>query len=617
MTSLNDFKVDEKKVWFGEYWAEGVPKQIYDVEGIVIEPLLEGFMRSADERGFWDKNICMAVYGPYIEKITFRDLIKKAKQFGTFLHKLGIRKGDVVAIELPNSINFVIAYLGTLYIGGIMAGINPTYKPMELLHALNITDAKVLVVMDALYAQGPSTILPKTKVKHVVSTNLLDFVTAGSDTVNALRTNLPDLQHTIPDETEYYKVYRMKDAVFSTEPKEIKVDIDPWTEPAAFLMTGGTTGLPKAAMLSHANLIVNLYQQRDWVRLESGMIDISIIPFFHSYGLTSCMNGSLYLGMVMLIFPKPPDEKHLCETVKQLEAPQQILYPSVELLFKRLIDFAEDMGEDAFKKEYDIHEKLKFASQGAGPLHDYVRIPFEKVFCTIRPGYGLTETSPVVSSSPFWGPNKFGKIGLPLPGTDVAIFDAENFDLGPICDGTPERNNFGVEHTGEICVAGPQVMLGYKGEQDEQEDNLKFWNGKRWLLTGDIGFLDEHGFIEIRDRKKSLVKVAGHSVFPKEVEQIMGSNPFISEVAVAGLPDKQRGEAVKAWVVLKPGKKEGIDITTDQLKNWCEENMARWKCPTYIEFIEQLPVTTTGKVLRRQLQEGDISKIEEGKNIKG
>jgi len=593
MSKLEEFKVDESKVWFGEYWPEGVPKQIYEVEGIVVEPLFDGFQRCATESDFWDKDVCMAVFGSYIEKVTFRALIEKAKRFGTFLYNLGIRKGDVVAIDLPNSINFVIAYMGSLYIGAIMAGINPTYKPIELEHALNITEAKVLVTMDGFYALGRQTVLPNTQVEHVISTNLLDFVTAEPNTFNALRGVIPDVQGTIPDETDDYKVYRMKEIVSKTEPKDIKTEIDPWNDPAAYLMTGGTTGLPKAAMLSHANLLVNLYQQRE------------------------VMNGSLFLGMVMLIFAKPPDDKHLCETVKKLEAPQQIIYAGVEMLFKRLIDFVEEMGEENFKKEYDLHEKLKFASQGAGPLHDYVRIPFEKVFCPIRPGYGLTETSPVVSASPFWGPNKFGKIGLPIPGTDLVIFDSENFELGPICDGTPELGNFGVEHTGEICVAGPQVMLGYKGEQEEQEDNIKYWNGKRWLLTGDIGFTDEHGFLEIRDRKKSLIKVAGHSVFPKEVEQIMGLHPIVDEVAVAGLPDKNRGEAVKAWVTLKPENEVGVNITGKKLKEWCAENMARWKCPTYIEFIKELPVTMTGKVLKLELQKIDLSKLKEGKEIIG
>ena len=174
MASLEDFKVKENKVWFtGGYWPEGVPTQITDVEGIVIEPLYDGFLRAANEKNLWDNDICVAAFGPYLESITYRKLIDSAKKFGTFLYELGIRKGDVVAIDLPNSINFVIAYIGTIYIGATMAGINPTYKPMELVHALQITEAKVLVVMDALYKLGPESILPKTQVKHVVSTIFL------------------------------------------------------------------------------------------------------------------------------------------------------------------------------------------------------------------------------------------------------------------------------------------------------------------------------------------------------------------------------------------------------------------------------------------------------------
>ena len=287
------------------------------------------------------------------------------------------------------------------------------------------------------------------------------------------------------------------------------------------------------------------------------------------------------------------------------------------MLFKRLIDFVESMGVEEFKEKYDFWKKLTYATSGAGPLHDYVRIPFEKVFCPIRVGYGLTETSPVTSVAPFWGEYKVGKLGLPLPGVDWAIFPSNDFEEGPICDGTPEMNNFGVEHTGEICITGPHIMLGYLGEQKEQEDNLKWWNGKRWLLSGDIGYMDEHGFVEIRDRKKSLIKVSGHSVFPKEVEELMGHHDMVDEVAVAGLPDETTGESVKAWVTLKEGYKADRDITADQLKEWCLENMAKWKSPKYVEFVRSLPVSMTGKVQRRALQEKDLDRIEKGRSIKG
>lgn len=623
MPSLNDpeFIVDEKKVWFtppeeGGYWPEGVPKQLRDVEDVEILPMWEYFLKAADLYGTHDNDICIFVYGPYIERVKLRTIFDYAKRFGTFLHQtLGIRKGDVVAIDLPNSINFVVAYLGCQYIGAIAQGINPTYRPMELLHSLNMTKAKVFVMMDMLYIAGPKDVLPKTDVKFLIPSNFVDFFTADEATIEKL--GVPNARDKIPDETENYKVYWMDKIIKETQPEEIKVDIDPWTDPAIYLMTGGTTGLPKVAMLSHANLSANLNMIKPWTNLGPGVITIGSIPFFHSFGMTCVMNAALGIGMVMLLFPKPPSDDVLCEAINKIDAPEGIIYTGVEMWFKRFTDFVQEMGVDEFKKKYDLWKKLRYATQGAGPLHSYVKDPFESIFCPIRSGYGLTETSPVHSVAPFWGPTKSGKLGLPIPGADWTIFPSDNFEAGPICDGTKERGGFGIENTGEICCAGPHIMLGYLGTQKEQEDNLKYWGGKRWLLTGDIGFMDEHGWVEIRDRKKSLIKVSGHSVFPKEVEELMGIHEKIDEVAVAGLPDEMTGEAVKAWVTLKKGFKADRDITTEQLKEWCVNNMAKWKSPKYIEFVRKMPVSMTGKVQRRELQEKDLSKLKSGKEIKG
>ena len=619
VTDLNDFLVDESKVWFGEYWPEGVPKQIKDIEDVAVNSIWDGFIKSANDYDTWDNDICLFVLGTYIERVKLRKLIEMAKKFGTFLHDLGIKKGDVVAIDLPNSINFVVSYMGVQYIGAIAQGINPTYRPLELLHSLTMTDAKVFVMMDALYIAGPNSILQKTKVEHVISSNLLDFITAEGEELDALKATIPSFQDKVPDSADQYKVYRMKKIIDETEAKEIKVDIDPWTDPAVYLMTGGTTGLPKVAMLSHANLVLNLLMIKPWTNLEPEMITIGSIPFFHSFGMTCVMSGALFLGMQMLLFPRPPTDDVLCDVITKLDAPKGVMYVGVEMLFKRMLDYVDSMGKEEFKKKYDIWKKIKYATSGAGPLHDYVREPWEEVFCPIRVGYGLTETSPITSVAPFWGKYKNGKLGLPMPGTDWAIFnsDSSKFDEGPICDGIKEHGGFGVENTGEICVSGPQVMLGYLGEQAEQEDNLKMWGGKRWLLTGDIGFMDEDGFVEIRDRKKSLIKVSGHSVFPKEVEELMGEHEMIDEVAVASIPDEKSGEAVKAWVTLKKGFKAPKDIDSDILKKWCVENMAKWKSPRYIEFVRKLPVSMTGKVQRRELQEKDLDKLKKGKEIKG
>ncbi len=617
MTDLNNFLVKENKVWYtGGHWPTGVPHQIKDIEDVFVSPLFEGFLTNADKYKYWDQDVCIFVLGAYIERIKFRALVEMAKKFGTFLYDTcGIRQGDCVAIDFPNSINFVVAYMGCQYIGAVVAGVNPQYKPIELNHCLTITKAKALVLMDALWIAGPDQLLGKenrTQIKNVISTNLLDFVTAKGEVFDKIRAKVPSFQDKVPDKTDAVKIYRLKDILEKTKAKEIKIKVNPWEDPAVYLMTGGTTGLPKAAMLTHANLICNLHQLRPWTKLETGMITIGSIPFFHSFGMTCVMNASLSLGMVMLLFPKPPADEDLCEAINHIDAPHGIMYTGVEMLFKRLTDFVATIGEETFKKKYDFWKKLKYATQGAGPLHDYVRAPFEKVFCPIRSGYGLTETSPVASVAPFWGPYKPEKLGLPLSGVDWIIVDPATQEV--ICDGTKEKGNFGIDHTGEIALAGPMVMKGYLGGT---EPNIVEIGGQRWLLTGDIGFMDEFGYCEIRDRKKSLIKVSGHSVFPKEVEELMGQHEKVDEVAVAGVPDRDQGEAVKAWVTLKKGFKADVDITSDQLKEWCKKNMTAWKCPKYIEFTKGLPVSMTGKVLRRELQEKDVEKIKKGKEIKG
>ncbi|MHA1146850.1 MAG: AMP-binding protein [Promethearchaeota archaeon] len=626
MPTPKSFRVYDKKVWFTEgFWPSGVVKQFSNIEGLKLQPLFQLFTDQATLNDFWDKDICIFVLGDYIERVTFRTLIKNAKRFGTFLSNIGIKKGDVVAIDIPNSINFIVAYLGTQYIGAIAAPVNPNYRPNEALHEFQMIKPKTLVLMDFIYFSGISLILNKTKIKHVIHSYLLDFITAEGKTLEKLQTLVPNFQSKIPATEDQYVTYNMKEMIDRTKAEEINVKYDIWKDPAVYLMTGGTTGLPKVAMLSHANLISDLYMVKEWTRLKTGMISIGTIPFFHSYGMTGVMNASLTLGMQMLLFPKIPREKDLCSVINQLKAPEGIVYVGVEALFKRLTDFVKETGFDQFREKYDIWEKLIYAIQGAGPLNEQIRLNFEQIFCPIRVGYGLTETSPVVSIDPFWGLYKKGKIGLPLPGTDWAIFDSENFKKGPICNGTKRMGNFGKKHIGEICISGPQVMLGYLNAEENQEKNIQIFQKKRWILTGDIGYMDKHGFCKIIDRKKSLIKVSGNSVFPKEVEKILREHELVEQVVVGGLPNGTTGEAVKAWVLLRKGSVltsfldtvKGKKFDPQILKNYCKEKLAVYKCPQYIEIVRKFPTTLTGTILKDELIEEDRAKLRKGKKIKG
>ena len=348
MPKVEDFAVDENKVWFtGGYWPEGVPHQLHQVEDIKVMPLHEGTKDQANKKDLWDKDVCIFVLGPYHEKFSLKKVWDMAMRFGAFLYdKLGIRKGDVIAIDVPNSPNFVVCYMGAISIGAIVAGVNPTYRPMELLHTLTITHAKVLVVMDRLYSAGPDKVLEKTEVKHMIWTDLLDFVTAPPEVFEQLRAGVPSYAHQIPESAETYGIYNLKKIIEETEPKEFDADIDPWEDPACYLMTGGTTGLPKAAVLTHANLYLDLKSMEDWTSLKAGMITIGSIPFFHSFGMTCVMNAALALGLVMLLFPKPPSDQELCETITRLDCPQGVIYVGVEMLFKRLTDYMLGMGKE-------------------------------------------------------------------------------------------------------------------------------------------------------------------------------------------------------------------------------------------------------------------------------
>ncbi|KKK63884.1 hypothetical protein LCGC14_2989790, partial [marine sediment metagenome] len=297
--------------------------------------------------------------------------------------------------------------------------------------------------------------------------------------------------------------------------------------------------------------------------------------------------------------PRPPPTEEFLKEITHIPAPNGLFYAGAEILFKRIADFPR------LDKFPDLMGKLKLSISGAGPLHAPVQQAFQKnTGGRIVEGYGLSEASPIVSGGNLFGESPLGTIGMPFPGTDWGIFDANEFEKGPIADGS-SKSKYGEENTGEICVCGPQVMQGYLNQPEESAETLKTWDGRTWLLTGDIGFMNEDGTIAIRDRKKQLIKVAGHSVFPAEVETMLMSHEAVSEAAVAGLPDPKGkvGEITKAWVALQPEHKG--KITEEELIAWTQKNMTKWKCPAIIEFIDEIPKNILGKIQRRTLQEAD------------
>ena len=569
------FQVDESRPWFSPEagWPEEVSKNLELPEITMGQMLRESAAKYGDRRVAWFLETSM----------TYRELDELVDRFATALNGLGVKKGDVVAILLPNSFQYVIAFYAAARLGAVASGVNPTYKAGEILHQLRTVNARGLIVLDALWESAVEPIIAKTNVRFVVGTNLADlahglgFKRFLGKVLGKIPTGkLPPTAHAFSD-------------LLRTEPALPLVDIDVYEDAAAYIMTGGTTGVPKAAVLTHFNLVANAIQSRNWMyKVPVGAMNVGVLPLFHSFAMTCVMNVSIHSGLWMLLFPQPPPTEELLDTFMRMGPDEGALYAGAELLFQKIAEF-EGIGN------YDLAGKITLCVSGAGPLHRPVQEAFERATgARLVEGYGLTESSPVVSAGPFWGNRKIGTIGLPFPGTEWKIMDLET---------TSEEMGVGEENAGEICVAGPQVMKGYLDQPEETAATLKEWDGKRWLLTGDIGYMDAEGRVVINDRKKQLIKYKGYSVFPKEVEELVGGHDGVSEVAVAGLPDEETGEVIKAWVVRRPEARG--QLTETRLMAWCKENLTHYKVPRHFEFRDELPRTLVGKVLRRELQESD------------
>ncbi len=575
--------VNDKKVWFNSgLWQEGVPKH---PEFPVIS-LGEWFDQKTEEnakkKAIWFLRTFM----------NYRVLRKYTDSLATTLAKQGIKKGDVVALLLPNSFQYTISYFAIVKLGAIVAPMNPTYKPREILTVLKQTKPRALICMDAMYGLI-KPISDEYKFDFIISTNVAELAAIPAQVKEKLIQEGTIPSGEVPGALNYLDVCSKKGPVDIP-----KTDIDPLNDTAIYLMTGGTTGVPKAAVITHYNCVTNAKQTVSWMPdATHPMACIGILPLFHAFGQTVVQNVVIEGGDYNILFPRPPSSlKEVVDTILEVGPEGGTILPGVENLFIGLTKYLEENPEPK------LQGMFRLCVSGAGALHRPVKDKFEAVSGgKLVEAYGLTECTTVVSSGPFNDKDEPGKIGLPYPGTDWAIFDQDNFEKGPICDGITEKGNFGIEYTGEICVCGPQVMKEYLNNPEATTDTLKEWNGRIWCLTGDIGFMDETGQITIRDRKKQMIKYKGYSVFPKEVEELIGDHPDVVEVAVAGLPDRETGELVKAWVELK----EGSTLTMEQLLGWCKENITHYKVPKQIEIIPEVPKNIIGKVQRRVLQERD------------
>jgi long-chain acyl-CoA synthetase len=570
-------RMTEHRPWFTT-WRAGVPKTLEPYPEVSVHSML------ADAAAEFPDSVALAFLGKHL---TYRELQDEVDRFSAVLSSLGVRKGDRVGLLLPNSPQYVIAWYAAARIGAIAVGNNPLYTKRELLHQVNDSSPRVMVVLDQLYPQW-SAIADDVGVSDVVLTKLTDYMKFPLNILAPIKFKKDAKKEgkPWPPVPAGAPAKQWPDLMRSVGAIPPVAALDVHADPAAFVYKGGTTGLSKGAMLSHYNLVSNVKQVAPCIgSFERGKDGVMcVLPFFHSFGLVAMNFGIAQAGKLVLL---PRFELHM--TLKQLAKERPSFFPGVPRLFVALNEAPET-------PKYDL-KSVKACISGAAPLSRAVAARFHEVTggAVLVEGYGLTECSPVICVNPFDAPRP-GTIGIPIPDTDCKVVDLEDPDRA-----VPPGER------GELCVKGPQVMLGYWSRPEATAEMIR--NG--WLHTGDIAVMDDDGFFQIVDRLKDMIIVSGFNVYPTEVEAVLARHPSVAKVCVIGLPDERTGERVKAYVMLKAGQ----TVTADEIVAWSrdpEQGLTGYRVPHEIEFRDSLPETLIGKVLRRVLQEEERTKLAAG-----
>lgn len=547
--------------WFSSY-PKGVPHEIKMNEYQSVVHLFEESCRKFPHK---------VAFENMGGQLTYREVDKLSADFAAYLQQhLGLKQGERIAIQMPNVLQFPIAFFGALRAGLIVVNTNPLYTPREMEHQFRDSGAVAIVIV-ANFASNLEKILSKTQLRHVIVTGLGDMLGAiKGSIVNFVVKNVKKMvpPYHLPHALSFNSVLKKGAQLKLSKPAVTNDDI------AVLQYTGGTTGVSKGAQLSHGNLVNHNTMITHWFQpyLSQGGEDLIItaIPMYHIFALT--VNGLLMFttGVKNVLITNPRDMKGFC---KELRKHKFTIITGVNTLFNGLLN------SPSFKDLDFSH--LKGAIGGGMAVQDAVARRWKEV--TGKPlleGYGLSETSPVLCCNPLDGRHKMGSIGVPMPSTEVGIFDDNGNEL-------PQGE------TGEICARGPQVMSGYW----QQDNTGVFWPGG-WFKTGDIGAMDADGFFKIVDRKKDMIKVSGFNVYPNEIENVIAGHPKVLEVAAIGVPDSRSGEAIKVFVV-----KRDDTLREEELLQYCRENLTNYKIPKQVEFRKELPKTNVGKILRRALKE--------------
>jgi len=553
-----------EKIWLKSY-PPGVPATVhYDNYSSLIDFYEQQCEKYAD-------NVACENFG---KQMTYRELNDQSILFAAYLQKtLGLKKGMRVAIMLPNLLQFPVAMLGILRSGMVVVNVNPLYTARELAHQLKDSGAKAILVLEN-FVRELQTALPETDIEHVIVTKMGDCLgwrgVLFNFIVKYIKKRVPAWK--IENSSWYQDVLKAGKKLTFDAPALSSNDI-------AFLQyTGGTTGLSKGAILTHRNMLANVMQCITWVKstLTPGKDTVlTALPLYHIFSLTICCFCFMAVGSRCLLITNPRDLKTFIRILKKHSI---TVFVGVNTLFNGLLH------QDEFKK-IDF-SKMKATIAGGMALQKATADEWQKITgINITEGYGLTEASPVLTINPMTEEHYNGSVGLPISATEVSIRDENNQELP-------------IGKVGELCGRGPQVMRGYWQKPTE---TALVMTEDGWLKTGDMARMDERGYVYIVDRKKDMVVVSGFNVYPNEIEEVISMHPLVKEVAVVGVPSEQTGEAVKAFIV-----PENSELTKESVMAFCRERLTGYKLPKIIEFRDELPKSTVGKILRRELRDGTV-----------
>ncbi|HZS94495.1 MAG TPA: long-chain fatty acid--CoA ligase [Chloroflexota bacterium] len=557
----------DRKPWLADYPPD-VPHTLEYPKRSIWEALVDVASRYGTNTAFLFQNVPM----------TFNQVVRHAGAMSQALQRVGVRKGDVVLAFLPNVPHFPVTYYGALRLGAAISSAPPTSVEREIGYFLRDSGARTIVTIDLLYDKI-ANVWEDAGVERVIVGEVTDFMPLWMRVVGRLTGKIPKPKQSVPFGG---KIIPMRSFLGSGRGEKIDVRVEP-DDVAVLQYTGGTTGTPKAAMLTHENLLANAHQMLAWfpqVKVGKETI-LGILPFFHVYGLTLVMNAGLLLAARTILIAGGWVPSEVFEAIRRHHP---TVLPGVPTLYVAILN--DERSHHVELSSIDI------AVCGGAPLPIEIKREFDRVTGGhLYEGYGLTEASPVTHAQPWDERGKLGSIGVPLPGTEARVVDLETGRPVPVGE------------DGELVVRGPQVMAGYWHRPEETAD--VFHDG--WLHTGDIARMDADGYFFIVDRKKDLIITGGENIYPREVEEVLFEHPKVKEVAVVGIPHRFGGEIAKAFVVLKPGE----TATKRDIVHFASERLAKHKVPRAVEFRSELPKSPSGKVIRRVLAEEERAKKRE------